>query len=145
VDDFAWLAALSPILNLTTTVLLVVGVRRVKRGDVAGHRRLMTTAMWTSAGFLVAYVVNHALHGVHGCGATGAARVFYFVVLDTHTPLAMAVAYLAPRTAWLGSKGRLVEHKRLAKWTFPIWLYVSVTGVAVYVMAYHLWPPRPPA
>jgi putative membrane protein len=114
---------------------------RIKRGDVQGHRRLMTTAMWTSAAFLAAYVVNHALHGVHGCGATGAARVFYFVVLDTHTPLAIVVAYLAPRTAWLGSKGRVEEHKRLAKWTFPIWLYVSVTGVAVYVMAYHLWPP----
>ncbi len=144
-ERFEGLAALSPVLNLTTTALLVVGVRRVKRGDVAGHRRMMITAMWTSAAFLAAYLVNHALHGVHGCGATGATRVVYFVVLDTHTPLAMLVAYLAPRTAWLGSKGRVAEHKRLAKWTFPIWLYVSVTGVAVYVMAYHLWPPQPPA
>lgn len=138
------LPALSSSLNVVTTVLLVVGWRRIKRGDVDGHRRMMLTALVTSAAFLVLYLVNHAIHGIHLCGATGAARVVYFVVLDTHTPLAAAIAYMAPRTAWLGVKGRLDEHRRLARWTFPIWMYVSVTGVAVYVMAYHLWPPVSP-
>lgn len=139
--DFAVLPATSSFLNLVTAVLLVVGRRRIAAKDVDGHRRLMLTSLVTSAGFLVLYLVNHALHGVHGCGATGAARVLYFVVLDTHTPLAAAIAYMAPRTAWLGLKGRFDEHRRLARWTFPIWIYVSATGVAVYVMAYHLWPP----
>jgi uncharacterized membrane protein YozB (DUF420 family) len=145
VNDFEPLPALSSLLNVTTTVLLLVGVARIKRKDVDGHRRMMLTALGTSAAFLVVYLVNHAIHGLHHCGATGVARVVYFVVLDTHTPLAAVVAYLAPRTAWLGLKGRVDAHRRLARWTLPIWLYVSVTGVAVYVMAYHLWPPTPPA
>lgn len=132
-------------MNVVTTILLVVGWVRIKRKDVIGHRRLMTAALCTSAAFLVLYLVNHALHGAHGCGATGGARVFYFVVLGTHTVLAAAVAYLAPRVAWLGWKDRLDAHRRLAKITLPIWLYVSVTGVAVYAMAYHLWPPARPA
>jgi uncharacterized membrane protein YozB (DUF420 family) len=128
-------------MNVVTTTLLVVGWVRIKRRDVVGHRRLMTAALCTSAAFLVLYLVNHSLHGVHGCGATGGARVFYFVVLTTHTVLATAVAYLAPRVAWLGWKDRLDAHRRLARVTLPIWLYVSVTGVGVYVMAYHIWPP----
>jgi len=141
VSGFEVLPALSSSFNVVTTALLFVGWRRIKRKDVDGHRRMMLTSLVTSAAFLVVYLVNHAIHGVHGCGATGAARVVYFVVLDTHTPLAAAIAYMAPRTAWLGAKGRVDEHRRLAKWTLPIWMYVSVTGVLVYVMAYHLWPP----
>jgi putative membrane protein len=136
------LPAVGSFVNLVTTVLLVLGWRAVRRRDVVTHKRLMTTALCTSALFLVLYVVNHALHGVHGCGATGGARVFYLSVLGTHTVLAMAVAYLAPRVGWLGWKNRLDAHRRLARWTLPIWLYVSVTGVAVYVMAYWIWPPE---
>jgi uncharacterized membrane protein YozB (DUF420 family) len=141
VAEFDVLPAVSSALNVATTVLLIVGWRQIKRRDVVRHRRTMLTALATSAAFLVVYVVNHSLHGVHGCGATGAARVVYFVVLWTHTPLAAAIAYMAPRAAWLGTRNRLVEHRRLARITTPLWLYVSVTGVAVYVMAYHLWPP----
>src|SRR5262249_34590438 len=120
--------------------LLVVGVMRVKRGDVDGHRRAMVAALATSALFLVSYVVHHALHGTHGCGATGAARTLYVAVLWTHTPLAAVVSVLAPGTARLGFRDERARHRGLAKWTFPIWLYVSVTGVAIYVMAYQLWP-----
>jgi putative membrane protein len=141
VADFDVLPALSSSLNVATTTLLFVGWRRIKRKDVDGHRRTMLTALVTSAAFLLVYLVNHSIHGVHGCGATGGARTFYLFVLWTHTPLAAAVAYLAPRTAWLGVKGRFEAHRRLARITLPIWIYVSVTGVAVYVMAYHLWPP----
>ena len=134
------LPAVSSALNVATTVLLVVGWTRIRRKDTAGHRRAMLAALWTSVAFLVSYLVHHALHGTHGSGATGGARTFYLAVLITHTVLAVAVAVAAPRVAWLALKGRLDQHRRLARITLPVWLYVSVTGVAVYVMAYHLWP-----
>ena len=138
------LPAVSSLLNVTTTVLLVVGWFRIRRRDLGGHKRSMLTAMATAAAFLVTYVVHHSMHGTHGSSATGGARTFYLAVLGSHTVLAVAVTVLAPRVAWLGLKGRLASHKWLARVTLPIWLYVSVTGVAVYVMAYHLWPnPRP--
>ena len=134
------LPAVSSLLNVATTVFLLAGWARIRRKDVDGHRRTMLTALGTSAAFLVTYVVHHALHGTHGSGATGGARTFYLAVLGSHTVLAVAVAVLAPRVAWLGLKGRIDAHRRLAKIMLPVWLYVSVTGVAVYVMAYHLWP-----
>lgn len=139
------LPAVSSLLNAATTVLLLVGWRRILRKDVAGHRRAMLSALGVAALFLVTYLVHHALHGVHGSGAKGAARTLYLAILLSHTVLAVAIAYLAPRVAWLGVKGRLDAHRRLARWTLPIWLYVSVTGVVIYAMAYHLWPAaRPP-
>jgi len=138
--EFDVLPAVSSGLNLASTVLLVTGWFRIRRKDVEGHRRAMMTALWTSALFLVVYVIHHALHGVHGCGATGTARTVYTVILTSHTVLAMTVAILAPRVAWLGAKGRLASHRFLARFTLPCWLYVSVTGVVIYVMAYHLWP-----
>ena len=142
--EFDVLPAVSSALNVATTVLLVVGWTRIRRKDVDGHRRAMLSALASSVAFLVTYVVHHALHGTHGSGATGGARTFYLAVLGTHTVLAVAVAVLAPRVAWLGLKGRLDAHRRLARITLPIWLYVSVTGVVVYVMAYHLWPAARP-
>ena len=135
------LPAVGSAFNAASAALLLVGWRRIKRREIDGHRRAMLTALGCSAAFLVLYLVNHALHGVHGCGATGARRTFYLAVLGTHTVLAAGVAYLAPRVAWLGWKGRLDAHRRLARITLPIWFYVSFTGVAVYFMAYHLWPP----
>jgi uncharacterized membrane protein YozB (DUF420 family) len=137
---FDVLPAVSSALNVATTVLLLVGWARIRRKDIDGHRRAMLSALATSVAFLVTYVVHHALHGTHGSGATGGARTFYLAILGTHTVLAVAVAVAAPRVAWLGLKGRLDAHRRLARLTLPVWLYVSVTGVAVYVMAYHLWP-----
>ena len=140
--EFDVLPAVSSALNVGTTVLLVAGWRRIRRKDVDAHRRAMLSAIVTSALFLVTYVVHHALHGTHGSGAAGALRVVYLVVLGTHTVLAIAIAVLVPRVAWLALKGHIDRHRTLARVTLPIWLYVSVTGIAVYVMAYHLWPAR---
>ena len=141
--EFDVLPAVSSALNAATTVCLLVGWRRVRRKDIDGHRRSMLGAVALAALFLVSYVVHHAMHGTHGSGATGGVRVFYLVVLGTHTVLAIAIAILVPRVLWLALKGEFDRHRTLAKITFPIWLYVSVTGIAVYVMAYHLWPARP--
>lgn len=138
--EFDVLPAVSSALNVTTTVLLLVGWARIRRKDVDGHKRAMLSALAVAAVFLVTYVVHHAMHGTHGSSATGTARTVYLVILLSHTVLAFAVAYLAPRVAWLGLKGRLAEHRKLARIAMPVWLYVSVTGVLVYFMAYHLWP-----
>ena len=143
--EFDLLPAVSSALNVASTVLLVTGWIRIRRKDVEGHRRAMLTALGTSGAFLVAYLLHHALHPwIHRCAAQGATLAVYQIILGTHTILAVTIAVLAPRVAWLGLKGRIESHRFLAKFTLPCWLYVSVTGVVVYVMAYHLWPaPRP--
>ncbi len=138
--EFDVLPAVSSALNALTTVLLLVGWRRIRRKDVAGHRRAMLAAVATSALFLVSYLVHHAMHGTHGSGAQGAARIVYLVILGTHTVLAIAIAVLVPRLVWLGLRGEIDRHKVLARMTLPAWLYVSVTGVVVYWLVYHLWP-----
>ena len=143
--DFDLLPALSSALNAATTLMLVVGWLRIRRKDVDGHRRAMLTAIVTSALFLASYIVHHAMHGTHGSSASqvsAAAGIFYAAILGTHTAMAIAIAVLVPRVAWLALKGHIDRHRTLARITLPIWLYVSVTGIAVYVMAYHLWPAR---
>ncbi len=130
-------------LNATSAVVLVVAYRAIRRLDVARHRRWMLAAAATSALFLVSYVAYHARVGSIRFLGTGAARTLYFTVLTSHTVLAVAVLPLVLRTLYLGLKRRDDPHRRIAKWTFPIWLYVSLTGVVVYVMLYHLYPHGP--
>jgi len=99
----------------------------------------MLTAASTSALFLVSYLAYHARVGSVRFAGTGSARTVYFAILGSHTLLAMVVLPLVLRTLYLGLKRRDDRHRRIAKWTFPIWLYVSVTGVVVYLMLYHLY------
>lgn len=134
---------LNAALNATCAVLLVVAYRAIRRLDVERHRRWMLAAATTSALFLASYLVYHARVGSVRFLGTGAARAVYFSVLTSHTVLAVAVLPLVLRTLYLGLKRRDDPHRRIAKWTFPIWLYVSLTGVVVYVMLYHLYPHGP--
>jgi uncharacterized membrane protein YozB (DUF420 family) len=135
--------ALNACLNATATVLLVAGYRRVRRGDVAGHRRAMLAACAVSAAFLASYVVHKAIVRSHRpYTGEGFDQVVYQCILWSHLVLAMSMAWLVPRTLFLALKDRRDEHRRLARWTFPIWLYVSVTGVVVYLMLYP-FAPRP--
>lgn len=144
--DFDVLPFAGMLLNVTTTVFLVTGWRRIRRRDVAGHRRAMVTALWTAGAFLVTYLVHHFAHPwLHKCAAEGTTLTVYRAILASHTILAVAIAVLAPRVAFLGLRNRLDSHRLLARITLPLWLYVSVTGVAVYVMAYQLWPTPLPA
>jgi putative membrane protein len=122
-------------------VLVVMAWRAVKRMEIETHRALMLSASATSALFLVSYLTYHANVGSVHFTAGGAPRAIYFAVLVSHTLLAAAALPLVLRTLYLGLKRRDDRHRRLAKWTLPIWLYVSVTGVVVYVMLYHLYPP----
>lgn len=132
------LPTLNALLNATSALLLVVGFLRIRKKDVAGHRRVMTAAMATSALFLASYLVYHANVGSVRFTGTGTIRTVYFTILLTHTVLAAVVAPMAIATFVLARRGRFATHRRLARVTLPIWLYVSVTGVAVYWMLYRL-------
>jgi uncharacterized membrane protein YozB (DUF420 family) len=140
---FRWsdLAALNACLNAASGLLLVLGHRAILRFEIQRHRRLMIAAASTSAVFLVSYLTYHAKVGSVHFPGRGAIRVVYFTILISHTVLAAAVLPLALRTLSLGLKRRDEKHRRIARWTYPIWLYVSVTGVVVYVLLYRLYPP----
>ena len=135
-------AALNAALNLTATVLLVLGWRAIRTGRSERHARLMISALGVSVAFLASYVVRH--YGADQISEfpkdLGWIRTLYFVVLATHVPLAALVPFMALRTVFLAWKERWDAHRRLARWTFPVWMYVSVTGVVVYGMLYHLAP-----
>jgi uncharacterized membrane protein YozB (DUF420 family) len=132
------LPTINAILNATAAVLLVWGYVLIRRKRVPQHRKVMITAFFVSCTFLVCYLVYHAQVGSVRFPKQGAIRTVYLSILTTHTTLAAAVPVIAVLTLRRGLTGRLNSHGRLARWTLPIWLYVSVTGVVVYLMLYHL-------
>ena len=135
---FQWsdLAALNACLNAASGLLLVLGHRAILRFEIERHRRLMIAAAVTSAVFLASYLTYHAKVGSVHFPGQGAIRAVYFTILISHTALAATVPPLALRTLYLGLKRRDEKHRRIARWTYPIWLYVSVTGVVIYFMLY---------
>jgi uncharacterized membrane protein YozB (DUF420 family) len=130
------LPAVNATLNALSGVLLLVGYVLIRRGHVHQHRRVMITAFLTSALFLVFYLTYHAQVGSVRFTRQGFVRPVYFSILVTHVVLAAAVLPLAIVTLSRGLKGRYPRHRAIARWTFPIWMYVSVTGVLVYVLLY---------
>ena len=132
------LPALNATLNATCAVLLVIGWVLIKRGRIRQHRAVMLAAVSTSALFLVSYLIYHAQVGSVRFTRTGFIRTVYFTVLLTHTILAAAIVPMVLVTLSRGLSGRYDPHRRIARWTMPIWLYVSITGVIVYVMLYRL-------
>ncbi len=150
------LVHLNATLNTVATVLLLCGWWLIRQRRELAHRRAMLAAFGVSIAFLVSYVCYHAMEGSVPFPGTGAVRGIYFTILISHVILAAVVPFLAVITIVLGLKAfakpadpRSAEavvtarrrHRRWARWTFPIWLYVSVTGVVVYVMLYHLYSP----
>jgi putative membrane protein len=137
------LPTLNAILNATSAVLLVVGFKAVRGKAIRLHKACMLSALAVSTVFLASYLYYHFAvkkgEPTHFSGQ-GLASVVYFSVLVTHTVLAAAVAPLALFTAYQGLRGNLRLHVRVARWTFPIWLYVSITGVVVYLMLYQIYP-----
>ena len=130
------LPAINASLNALSTVFLASGYALVRTRRIAQHRACMLAALTTSALFLVCYIVYHAQVGSVRFTRQGVVRPVYFTILITHVTLAASVLPLALITATRGLKGRFPQHVRIARWTFPIWLYVSVTGVLVYVLLY---------
>ena len=134
--------ALNAALNATATVLITAGFIFIKTGRRDAHRRAMLSACVVSAVFLIGYVTHKVLvRGVHTpFGGEGSIRTLYLFILWTHIPLAASIAYLVPKTFLLAIRGDYERHRAWAKWTFPIWYYVSVTGVLVYFFLYVWWP-----
>jgi uncharacterized membrane protein YozB (DUF420 family) len=130
------LPSLNAMLNGMAAVLLVWGYILIRRKKIREHRRIMIVAFTTSVAFLVSYLVYHAQVGSVHYPHTGVLRTVYLSILGTHTILAAAVPVLAIITLSRGLSARYDRHKKIAKWTLPIWLYVSVTGVVVYLMLY---------
>ncbi len=127
-------------LNATSAVLAVMGFRAIRAGRRETHRALMLAAVASSVLFLAGYLTRIALTGTHRFPGGGALRAAYLAVLGSHTLLATLAAPLVLWTLSLALRTRFPDHRRLARWTLPVWLYVSITGVVVYVMLYHLAP-----
>jgi uncharacterized membrane protein YozB (DUF420 family) len=137
------LPTLNACLNSTALVLLLSGFAAIRRGRKDVHRLCMVSAFIVSTLFLVSYLYYHA-HVLHTpFTGQGWIRPLYFFILITHILLAALVPFLALITLYRAVKGQFEKHKAIARWTFPIWVYVSVTGVAVYVILYRLYPAAP--
>jgi putative membrane protein len=131
---------LNAILNGTATVLLLIGYALIRQYKTDLHQRVMVSAFIVSCVFLVSYLVYHYHVGSVKFDKPGWVRTFYLCLLATHTVLAATVPVLAILTLRLAWAGKFTRHRKLAKWTFPIWLYVSVTGVVVYLLLYQVRP-----
>lgn len=137
--DVSILPSLNALLNATAGLLLVAGLVAIKRGRIDTHRRFMVGAFIVSAAFLVSYVIYHAQAGSKPFPGSGWIRTVYFAILVPHIILAAVVLPLAIVTLWRGLARSDVRHRRIARITLPIWLFVSVSGVLVYLMLYQMY------
>lgn len=131
------LATVNAGLNATAAILIGSGFYFIKRKNIPAHRWCMIAAMVVSTVFLTSYLIYHYNVGSVRFTKQGWIRNVYFPLLLTHTVLAAVVVPMVLRTVFLAAKGRFGQHMRIARWTFPVWMYVSVTGVIVYLMLYH--------
>jgi uncharacterized membrane protein YozB (DUF420 family) len=129
---------LNAALNGISAVLIATGLVFIRAGRRDAHKTAMLAAVATSTAFLACYLYYHFHHGSTRFGGEGAVRTVYFTVLLTHTILAAAVPFLVGTTVFFALRGNLERHRRIAKWTAPIWLYVSATGVVIYWMLYRM-------
>jgi uncharacterized membrane protein YozB (DUF420 family) len=136
--SYADLPALNASLNATSAVLLSIGWLLIRRRKIEAHRLCMLGAFVMSSLFLISYVVYHANVGSVPYRGQGAIRMVYFAILITHVILAAAILPLAIVTLSRALSRRFDRHRKIARWTLPIWLYVSVTGVVIYVMLYQI-------
>jgi putative membrane protein len=135
------LPAVNAALNGTSAVLLASGYRFIRRRQITAHKRCMLAALVTSTLFLLSYLTYHYHVGSMPFRGQGWVRPLYFTILISHTILAAAIVPLALVTLFRAWKADFTKHARIAKWTLPIWLYVSVTGVIIYCLLYQLFPP----
>ena len=139
VMDYTQLPHLNAILNSLSAAFLVAGYIFIRRRNIAAHRAMMTGALISSALFLFSYLTYHfVFHGLTRFGGEGLLRTLYLVILFTHTALAAVILPFVLVTVTRALRGDFARHRRIARWTFPMWLYVSVTGVIVYLMLYQL-------
>ena len=134
------LPAINATLNATSAVLLCIGYGFIRRGKIMAHKTCMLAAFVVSVLFLVCYLIYHRYHGVTHFPASGWPKRIYYAILFPHLTLAIAIVPLALITLRRAFKEQFGKHVRIARWTLPIWLFVSITGVIVYWMLYHLYP-----
>jgi putative membrane protein len=140
--DHSFFPPLNASLNALSGVFLLIGFVLIRQKRIQAHKRFMLAACATSVLFLVCYVTYHSLRGgvVTRFSGTGAMRTLYLTILTSHTILAVVILPLAVLSVFNGLKMRVEKHRRVARWTFPLWMYVSVTGVLVYFFLYQWFP-----
>ena len=139
-DYISYLPHLNACLNGTSAVLLLSGYTFIRSGNVAAHRACQVSAVIVSLLFLASYLTYHYNHGTTRFQGTGLARPIYFTILTTHTILAVVIVPLVAVTLYRALRGDFSRHRRIARITLPLWLYVSITGVIVYLMLYQIYP-----
>ena len=139
-DYFSVLPHLNATLNASSFVLLSSGYYFIRRKNIPAHRNCQIAALTASVLFLISYIVYHSHHGVTKFAGQGIVRPVYFTILFTHTVLAVAIVPFVIVTVLRAKRKDFQRHKAIARWTLPVWLYVSLTGVIVYLMLYHLYP-----
>lgn len=137
-----FLPHVNALLNATSAGFLLLGYRFIRTGRVNAHRNCQVSAVVTSTIFLASYLTYHYFHGATRFAAQGIARPIYFSILISHTILAVVIVPLILVTLYRAAHGEFTRHRAIARWTLPLWLYVSVTGVVVYLMLYQIYPAR---
>src|SRR5688572_29881514 len=139
-DYIPYLPHLNALLNSTSALFLIAGYGFIRAGRIQAHRTCQVTAVITSTLFLISYLTYHYYHGDTPFPGQGIVRPFYFAILITHVILAIVIVPLVLITLYRAVRLDFMRHRRIARWTLPLWLYVSVTGVIVYLMLYHFYP-----
>ena len=135
-----YLPHVNAILNSTSAILLLAGYRFIRQRRINAHRNCQIAAIATSTVFLISYLTYHFYHGATKFPGQGIVRPVYFAILLTHTVLAVVIVPLILLTLYRAARKDFVRHRRIARWTLPLWVYVSVTGVIVYLMLYQIYP-----
>ena len=139
-DFISYLPHVNACLNSASALLLFSGYTFIRKRNVSAHRACQVSALVVSILFLASYLTYHYYHGATRFQGTGVARPFYFTILLTHTILAIVIVPLVTLTFYRALRNDFVRHRRIARITLPIWLYVSITGVIVYLMLYQIYP-----
>jgi putative membrane protein len=137
-----YLPSVDATLNAASAIFLTLGFFFIRQKNIRAHKTCMLSAFATSMVFLACYLTYHYFHGTTHFPGQGGIRSFYFALLGSHTVLAALIVPLALTTLYRAWRKRFQQHKRIARWTLPVWLYVSVTGVVIYLMLYSFYPPQ---
>ena len=141
-DYISYLPHLNATLNSISALFLIAGYNFIRKGRVLAHRNCQLSALFASTLFLISYLTYHYHHGDTRFLGQGIVRPIYFAILISHVILAIVIVPLVMITVYRAARGDFHRHMRIARWTLPLWLYVSVTGVIVYLMLYHIYPSR---
>ena len=136
----SYLPHLNAFLNTISALFLIADYRFIRAGFIRPHRNCQIAALVTSTCFLLSYLTYHYYHGDTRFLGQGIVRPFYFAILITHVILAIVIVPLVLITVYRAARGDFIRHRRIARWTLPLWLYVSITGVIVYLMLYRIYP-----